>query len=161
MSTHRRALNPADGESRWLQTAAKTSDDADRLGGGARARITESADKPVAGLRVGVKNGGCAGMSYTMELAERRRAARRGHRGQGRQGADRPEGGAVPARREMDFKVDRLSATFSSATPTRLGLRLRRERRDHPRQPRKPARARVTDAPWPRARKPASAPSAG
>src|SRR3984957_14568234 len=37
----------------------------------ARVReLTEAAGKPVAGLRVGVKNGGCAGMSYTMELAE-------------------------------------------------------------------------------------------
>lgn len=28
------------------------------------------APEPVQGLRVGVKNGGCAGMSYTMELAK-------------------------------------------------------------------------------------------
>jgi iron-sulfur cluster assembly protein len=32
--------------------------------------IMSGADKPIAGLRVGVKNGGCAGMSYTMEMAE-------------------------------------------------------------------------------------------
>ena len=32
--------------------------------------IMENSDKPFAGLRVGVKNGGCAGMSYTMEYAE-------------------------------------------------------------------------------------------
>ena len=32
--------------------------------------IMGRADKPVAGLKVGVKNGGCAGMSYTMEWAE-------------------------------------------------------------------------------------------
>ena len=32
--------------------------------------IMANADKPVAGLRLGVKNGGCAGMSYTMEWAE-------------------------------------------------------------------------------------------
>ncbi|WP_237151485.1 Fe-S cluster assembly scaffold SufA [Oryzibacter oryziterrae] len=31
--------------------------------------IVENADSGVIGLRVGVKNGGCAGMSYTMELA--------------------------------------------------------------------------------------------
>ena len=37
----------------------------------ARVReIMENSDKPVLGLRVGVKNGGCAGMSYTMEFAE-------------------------------------------------------------------------------------------
>ena len=32
--------------------------------------IVANADKPLFGLRVGVKNGGCAGMSYTMEMAE-------------------------------------------------------------------------------------------
>ena len=32
--------------------------------------IIAKADRPLAGVRVGVKNGGCAGMSYTMEYAE-------------------------------------------------------------------------------------------
>ncbi len=37
----------------------------------ARVReIMDKAEKPVAGLRIGVKNGGCAGMEYTMEWAE-------------------------------------------------------------------------------------------
>ena len=35
----------------------------------ARGLIADS-DRPVIGLRVGVKNGGCAGMSYTVEFAE-------------------------------------------------------------------------------------------
>ena len=33
-------------------------------------RLIASAGRPVAGLRVGVKNGGCAGMSYTVEFAD-------------------------------------------------------------------------------------------
>jgi len=38
----------------------------------ARAReIIAGAGHPVAGIRVGVKRGGCAGMSYTMNLAEK------------------------------------------------------------------------------------------
>ena len=32
--------------------------------------IMESSDKAFAGLRVGVKNGGCAGMEYTMDYAQ-------------------------------------------------------------------------------------------
>jgi iron-sulfur cluster assembly protein len=32
--------------------------------------IMETSSSPVAGLRVGVKNGGCAGMSYTMDWAQ-------------------------------------------------------------------------------------------
>ena len=36
-----------------------------------RARtLIANAGRPVAGLRVGVKNGGCAGMAYTVEFAE-------------------------------------------------------------------------------------------
>ncbi len=31
--------------------------------------LMETAQKPVLGLRVGVKNGGCAGMAYTVEFA--------------------------------------------------------------------------------------------
>lgn len=31
--------------------------------------ILSRSDRPIAGVRIGVKNGGCAGMSYTMEYA--------------------------------------------------------------------------------------------
>ena len=43
-----------------------------RLTDAAATRIKEvmaAAGQPVAGVRVGVKNGGCAGMEYTMEYA--------------------------------------------------------------------------------------------
>ena len=39
----------------------------------ARVReIMENSDRDFAGVRIGVKNGGCAGMEYTMEYAEAR-----------------------------------------------------------------------------------------
>jgi iron-sulfur cluster assembly protein len=44
-----------------------------KLTDAAAARVREimaNAGKPVAGLRIGVKNGGCAGMEYTLEWAE-------------------------------------------------------------------------------------------
>lgn len=34
------------------------------------AQVIASAGKPVAGVRVGVKNAGCAGMEYTLEFIE-------------------------------------------------------------------------------------------
>ncbi len=45
----------------------------DRAAERARGLIASSA-RPVVGLRVGVKNGGCAGMSYTVEFAEEKNA---------------------------------------------------------------------------------------
>jgi len=47
-----------------------------RLTDAAASRIKSvmaQAGKPVAGVRVGVKNGGCAGMEYTMEWVEEKR----------------------------------------------------------------------------------------
>ena len=44
-----------------------------RLSDAAAERIKSvmaRADRPIAAVRVGVKNGGCAGMAYTMEYAE-------------------------------------------------------------------------------------------
>jgi iron-sulfur cluster assembly protein len=44
-----------------------------RLSDAAARRIQDliaRSERPITGVRVGVKNGGCAGMSYTMEYAE-------------------------------------------------------------------------------------------
>jgi iron-sulfur cluster assembly protein len=50
-----------------LQVIRLTEAAADRI----KAIMTHApADKPILGLRVGVKKGGCAGMEYTMEYAE-------------------------------------------------------------------------------------------
>ncbi|KQP49038.1 MULTISPECIES: iron-sulfur cluster assembly accessory protein [unclassified Methylobacterium] len=48
-----------------FQVLSLTDAAADRI-----KAIIADADRPIAGLRVGVKNGGCAGMSYTMEYAD-------------------------------------------------------------------------------------------
>ncbi len=47
-----------------------------KLTDAAAARVREimaKSDRRLAGLRIGVKNGGCAGMEYTMEWAEEKR----------------------------------------------------------------------------------------
>jgi iron-sulfur cluster assembly protein len=50
---------------RRLQVVSLTDAAADRV-----RDIVGRAEKPILGVRVGVKNGGCAGMSYTVELAD-------------------------------------------------------------------------------------------
>ena len=132
--------------SRLLRRQVMTLTDA----AAARVReLTEAADKPVAGLRVGVKNGGCAGMSYTMELAEAAESDRRDRRGQGGQAADRPQGGAVPARLADGFQGRPSVGDLRLLQSERdLGLRLRRERRDHASEPRGASRAGLNLRPY-------------
>ncbi len=79
--------------------------------------LTEAADRPIAGLRVGVRNGGCAGMSYTMELAEETLPTDEIVEDKGVKLLIDPKAVLFLLGSEMDFKVDRLSATFSFANP--------------------------------------------
>jgi iron-sulfur cluster assembly protein len=80
-------------------------------------QLTEAADKPIAGLRVGVRNGGCAGMSYTMELAETITPLDEIVEDKGVRLLIDPKAVLFLLGSEMDFKVDRLSATFSFRNP--------------------------------------------
>lgn len=86
----------------------------------AASRVREliaRADKPVAGVRVGVKNGGCAGMSYTMELAE---AVERGDEVIDAQGVKvliDPKAVLFLLGTTMDFTVDKMSAKFVFRNP--------------------------------------------
>ena len=84
----------------------------------ARVReLTEGAGKPVAGLRVGIKNGGCAGMSYTMELAETASPLDEVVEDKGVRLLVDPKAVLFLLGAQMDFKVDRLAATFSFSNP--------------------------------------------
>jgi iron-sulfur cluster assembly protein len=86
----------------------------------AASRVREliaRADKPVAGVRVGVKNGGCAGMSYTMELAA---AAARGDEVIDTQGVTvliDPKAVLFLLGTTMDFTVDKMSEKFVFRNP--------------------------------------------
>jgi iron-sulfur cluster assembly protein len=84
----------------------------------ARVReLTAAAGKPIAGVRVGVKNGGCAGMSYTMELAETTSPLDEVVEDKGVKVLIDPKAVLFLLGAQMDFKVDRLSATFAFSNP--------------------------------------------
>ena len=86
----------------------------------AAARIREivaKTDPPAVGLRVGVKNGGCAGMSYTMELAKDVAPMDEVVEDKGVKLLIDPKAILFLLGSTMDFKADKLSATFTFSNP--------------------------------------------
>lgn len=79
--------------------------------------IIANSDKPVAGLRVGVRNGGCAGMSYTMEFAESVTPLDEVVEDKGVKVLIDPKAVLFLLGSEMDFKVDKLASTFTFRNP--------------------------------------------
>ena len=79
--------------------------------------IMANTERPTAGLRVGVRNGGCAGMSYTMELAERVEPLDEVIEDKGVKVLIDPKAVLFLLGAEMDFKADRLGSSFSFRNP--------------------------------------------
>jgi iron-sulfur cluster assembly protein len=79
--------------------------------------VMAKADRPIAAVRVGVKNGGCAGMSYTMEYAERIDPLDEVVEDKGVRILIDPKAVLFLLGTEMDYKVDKLSAQFVFNNP--------------------------------------------
>ncbi len=86
----------------------------------AAARVSEimaDNDRPIAALKVGVKNGGCAGMSYTMEWAAEIGKFDEVIEDKGAKVVIDPKAILFLLGTEMDYKVDKLSSGFVFRNP--------------------------------------------
>lgn len=80
-------------------------------------QIMAKADKPIVGVRVGVKNGGCAGMSYTMEYAESLEVRDDVVEDKGVKVLIDPKAVLFLLGTEMDFQTTKLSSGFVFKNP--------------------------------------------
>ena len=83
--------------------------------------IMANSDEPKAGLRIGVKNGGCAGMSYTMEWADAVDPFDEVVEDKGVRLAIDPRAVLFLLGTEMDFKQDKLTSGFVFNNPNQVG----------------------------------------
>lgn len=79
--------------------------------------IMSNTDKNVHGLRVGVKNGGCAGMSYTMSEAHEITPLDEVVEQDGAKVIIDPKAILFLLGTRMDYKVEKLSAQFTFDNP--------------------------------------------
>lgn len=85
------------------------------------AELTKRADSAILGLRVGVKNGGCAGQSYTVEYAHEIRPTDEVVEDKGVKILVDPKAVLFLLGTEMDYKTDKLSAQFIFNNPNQTG----------------------------------------
>src|SRR5215210_6179820 len=91
-----------------------------RLTEAAAARIKDimaKAERPIAAVRVGVKNGGCAGMAYTMDYAEQVGPLDEVVEDKGVRILIDPKAVLFPVGTEMDYRVEKLAAQFVFNNP--------------------------------------------
>jgi iron-sulfur cluster assembly protein len=79
--------------------------------------IMARAEKPYAGLRVGVKNGGCAGSEYVLEYAEAASPLDEVVEDKGVKILIEPKAVLFLIGTEVDYEVSRLSAKFVFRNP--------------------------------------------
>ncbi|HTE78925.1 MAG TPA: iron-sulfur cluster assembly accessory protein, partial [Xanthobacteraceae bacterium] len=79
--------------------------------------VMAKADHPIAAVRVGVKNGGCAGMAYIMEYAEKINPLDEVVEDKGVRILIDPKAVLFLLGTEMDYRIDKLSAQFVFNNP--------------------------------------------
>jgi iron-sulfur cluster assembly protein len=79
--------------------------------------IMSRSDRAVAGLRVGVKNGGCAGMEYTMEWTDRQGQLDEVVEDKGVTIFIDPKAVLFLLGTEMDYRVEKLKSGFVFNNP--------------------------------------------
>src|ERR1700750_1686368 len=82
--------------------------------------LTQRADSEIVGLRVGVKNGGCAGQSYTVEYAHEIRPTDEVVENKGVKILIDPKAVLFLLGTEMDYKADRMQAQFVFNNPNQI-----------------------------------------
>ncbi len=84
-------------------------------------QIMAKSERPVAGLRIGVKNGGCAGMEYTMEWAEDQKPFDEVVEDKGVKVLIDPKAVMFLLGTEMDFQATSLKSGFVFNNPNQTG----------------------------------------
>jgi iron-sulfur cluster assembly protein len=79
--------------------------------------VMAKATQPIAAVRVGVKNGGCAGMAYTMEYADKINPLDEVVEDKGVRILIDPKAVLFLLGTEMDYKVDKLASQFVFNNP--------------------------------------------
>ncbi len=94
-----------------------------RLTDAAAARVKElatRADSEIVGLRVGIKNGGCAGQSYTVEYAHDIRPTDEVVEDKGVKILVDPKAVLYLLGTEMDYKAEKMQAQFVFNNPNQV-----------------------------------------
>lgn len=86
-----------------------------------RVRALVQAHPGALGLRIGIKKGGCAGMEYTMTVAEKKEPHDEVVEDQGAVILIEPAAIMYLLGTEMDFKTDKLASQFVFNNPNQQG----------------------------------------